>query len=320
MSGPAPFGTMWHDGRLVPVPAEVSIVAALVEAYVAAGGRMKPTAATMNAMGFKTRRGSQWTDVAVSRVLEQEGLCNLVPEALWRRCEGLMADRSGQARRSVNPLGGVVACRCGGRMYLRGPEPSGKFVCRACRSKVDYTVLEQKFLEALAAVVLTAQEVVAEIQDEPGAAEVARGVGGRAITVAEVWPSLDAAERRQLVDVLVAHVEVHNDQIGVVLAISKGIQAETAGSQSNSSTSSHDLRPPREEATSDGAGSDGAVLLSADEAARLLRTTRRAVYVMADRGMLPGVTRIGRRLLVRQEDLVRFLDESRAPSPTEDRR
>ena len=65
---------------------------------------------------------------------------------------------------------------------------------------------------------------------------------------------------------------------------------------------------------------DVAPLLSVEEAARLLRTTPRAVYVMAGRGALPGVTRIGRRLLIRRADLVRFLDEGRAPSPTEDRR
>ena len=43
------------------------------------------------------------------------------------------------------------------------------------------------------------------------------------------------------------------------------------------------------------------VFLTADETADLLRTTRRAVYAMAERGQLPGVTRIGRRLLVRRE-------------------
>ena len=39
------------------------------------------------------------------------------------------------------------------------------------------------------------------------------------------------------------------------------------------------------------------VLLTADETADLLRTTRKAVYAMAERGQLPGVTRIGRRCL-----------------------
>ena len=50
-------------------------------------------------------------------------------------------------------------------------------------------------------------------------------------------------------------------------------------------------------------------LLTADEAAALLRTTRKAVYAMADRGQLAGVTRLGRRLLIRRDDLLRSLSE-----------
>ena len=45
-------------------------------------------------------------------------------------------------------------------------------------------------------------------------------------------------------------------------------------------------------------------LLTADETASLIRTTRKAVYTMAERGLLPGVTRIGRRILVRSDVLL----------------
>ena len=40
-------------------------------------------------------------------------------------------------------------------------------------------------------------------------------------------------------------------------------------------------------------------LLTSGEVAKLLRTTRRAVYAMVERGQLPGVVRLGRRVLVR---------------------
>src|SRR3990172_4174085 len=39
-------------------------------------------------------------------------------------------------------------------------------------------------------------------------------------------------------------------------------------------------------------------LLTADDTAELLRTSRKGIYSMASRGELPGVTRIGRRLLL----------------------
>jgi len=62
------------------------------------------------------------------------------------------------------------------------------------------------------------------------------------------------------------------------------------------------------------------LLLTVTETATLLRTTRKAVYAMIERGVLPGVTRIGRRVLVRSADLLEFLDHNRAPSPQEYRR
>ena len=62
-------------------------------------------------------------------------------------------------------------------------------------------------------------------------------------------------------------------------------------------------------------GSNGLpVLLTADETADLLRTSRKAIYVMAARRQLPGVTRIGRRLLIRRDALLDWLDQKRAPS------
>jgi excisionase family DNA binding protein len=63
------------------------------------------------------------------------------------------------------------------------------------------------------------------------------------------------------------------------------------------------------------------LLLTADEAAALLRTTRKAIYVMAGRRQLPGVTHIGRRVLVRREDLLHWLDQNRrTPSLKEPKR
>jgi len=63
------------------------------------------------------------------------------------------------------------------------------------------------------------------------------------------------------------------------------------------------------------------LLLTADETAALLRTTRKAIYVMAARKQLPGVTHVGRRVLVRRDDLLHWLDQNRrAPSLKESQR
>ena len=59
------------------------------------------------------------------------------------------------------------------------------------------------------------------------------------------------------------------------------------------------------------------ILLTVDDAADLLRTTRRAIYAMIERHQLPGVIRVRRRVLLRADDLLDWLDQKRAPSPEE---
>ena len=51
------------------------------------------------------------------------------------------------------------------------------------------------------------------------------------------------------------------------------------------------------------------VLLTATEVASLLRTSRKVIYGMIRLGQIPGVTRIGRRVLVRRDRLLQFLRE-----------
>ena len=61
--------------------------------------------------------------------------------------------------------------------------------------------------------------------------------------------------------------------------------------------------------------------LTVDEVATyILRTSTKAVYAAAERGQLPGVIRIGRRLLFQRDALLDWLDQKRAPSPKESRR
>jgi len=56
------------------------------------------------------------------------------------------------------------------------------------------------------------------------------------------------------------------------------------------------------------------ILLTVDEAADLLRTTRRAIYAMIARRQLPGVIRVRRRVLLRADDLLHWLEQKSAPS------
>ena len=56
------------------------------------------------------------------------------------------------------------------------------------------------------------------------------------------------------------------------------------------------------------------VLLTPTEVAELLRTSRKAIYTMVERGQLPGIVRIGRRVLVREDALLDWLRQKSTPS------
>lgn len=54
--------------------------------------------------------------------------------------------------------------------------------------------------------------------------------------------------------------------------------------------------------------------MTVPEVAELLRTFTKAIYALAERGQLPGVTRLGRRLLFRSDVLLDWLRQKHAPS------
>ena len=56
------------------------------------------------------------------------------------------------------------------------------------------------------------------------------------------------------------------------------------------------------------------VLLKPTEVAELLRTSRKAIYTMIERDQLPGIVRIGRRVLVREDALLEWLRQKATPS------
>ena len=56
------------------------------------------------------------------------------------------------------------------------------------------------------------------------------------------------------------------------------------------------------------------ILLTPSEVAELLRTSRKAIYTMIERAHLPGVVRIGRRVLVREDALLDWLRQKSTPS------
>ena len=59
------------------------------------------------------------------------------------------------------------------------------------------------------------------------------------------------------------------------------------------------------------------LLLTVDDVAAFLRTTRHAIYAMVERRQLPASHPHRPALLLRRDDLLDWLDQKRAPSPKE---
>jgi excisionase family DNA binding protein len=55
-------------------------------------------------------------------------------------------------------------------------------------------------------------------------------------------------------------------------------------------------------------------LLTPIEVAELLRTSKKAIYAMVERRQLPGIVRIGRRVLVEEDALLDWLRQKSTPS------
>jgi excisionase family DNA binding protein len=59
-------------------------------------------------------------------------------------------------------------------------------------------------------------------------------------------------------------------------------------------------------------------LLTVSEVADKLRTSKKAIYAMIERGQLPGVVRpLDRRVLIREDALIEFICQRSTPSSTE---
>jgi excisionase family DNA binding protein len=210
-------------------------------------------------------------------------------------------------------------------------EDSGgsKFVCRGCRSKIPVDTLERVFVESLASIELDAEDVVSGVADNPRAAELTRRLGGQPVPASSAWAGLDAAERRLFVDTVVARVVVHPDRVTVVFGLEAESGTESRDFPENALPSPDDARNRREKATeapdcpistAPMSRVDLPLLLPVETAAEVLHTTPKAIYAMAERGQLPGAVRVGRRLLIRRDDLLDSIGGSRALSPKEVRR
>ena len=155
--GAAPFGYRWHAGRLEVDQTEAPVRRLIFDLFLK-HRRKKTVARMLNELGYRTRKGSHFSDVAIDRLLRDTTANGyrrelgvdvpvdpIVSPDVWERANRLLSKR--EIKQPVNLFAGLVKCSCGGSMNV--PSNSNKFVCSQCRAKIPTDDLEAIFVSQL---------------------------------------------------------------------------------------------------------------------------------------------------------------------------
>lgn len=182
LGGAGSYGYQWKDKELV-VDANEAPVRKLMYELFAKHKRVLTVATLINKQGYRTRKGVEFTDTTVRRLLRDstakgQHLANytrslgekknwvikpkdewvirpcepVVSEHLWEECNGILDEqekgRKKPTKRAVHLFTTVLHCECGSKMYV--PSASKKYVCLTCRKRrIDITDIEEIYYAKL---------------------------------------------------------------------------------------------------------------------------------------------------------------------------
>jgi len=195
LGGQAPFGYQWNDHKLVPNPKEAP-VRKLIYDYFLEHRRKKRVARLLNEAGYRTRKESKFTGIAIDRLLrdptakgvhranytrrrgkrweikpQSEWVLtqveSIVSENLWEQCNQILDEqkrtRKPPGRKAVRLFAGLTYCHCRHKMYVISDSP--KYICRKCRNKISISDLEEIFHQQLKGFFFSPEEISKYLQE-----------------------------------------------------------------------------------------------------------------------------------------------------------
>ncbi len=197
LGGEAPYGYKWVNKELVLDKDEAPIRKLIHELFVK-HKRKRKVAQILNEKGYQTRRGDNFSDTSIGRMLRDpiaKGMRRvnytestgdkkkwrlkpkeewvfiqaprIVSDEVWENCNRILDDmaKSGKVRgKGIHLFSGIVECECGSKMYIRTLSP--KYVCYKCGNKISPDDLEEIYHSQLESFLLSDTEIQSHLNKE----------------------------------------------------------------------------------------------------------------------------------------------------------
>lgn len=191
LGGAASFGYRWEGKELVVDEAEGPVRKLVYDVFLK-HKRKKTTAKELNDLGYRTRKGSKFTDTTIDRLIKDstakgEHRANytrslgegkhwelkpesdwvvstcppVVSDKIWNECNRILEEQTIKRRKAgpkpVHLLSGLLHCTCGKKMYVF--HPSNVFTCKACKNRIPASDIDEIYHEQLKSFLLTDSDI-----------------------------------------------------------------------------------------------------------------------------------------------------------------
>lgn len=197
LNGLAPYGYKWTDAKeLAIVPAEAAVRREAFELFLI-HQRKGLVARLLNEKGYRTRKGREFADMNIDRMLRcgsargfyQTNLFKITKAGGWKKeakpqsewgevkCEPIVSEEIFEkvatileaqtkperkpGKKPVHIFAGMLKCGCGSKMYVYTRSPN--YTCMKCKNKIAITALEQIFTESIADNLADTTEIAAQL-------------------------------------------------------------------------------------------------------------------------------------------------------------